>query len=100
MKADFEITVEFSTSVLTCVDLSCGKVIEPGAKILFVNGRRRDLCAGCARVYLISLAKKLDRIAGCTYTIRGMKAPSGRRTQLICPPDAIGEKDIGSLFEE
>jgi len=100
MKADFEITVGFSRSVLTCVGLNCRKVIESGAKILFVNGRRRDLCAGCARVYLKSLAKKLDRIDGCTYTIRGMKAPSGRKTQLTCPPDTIGEKDIGSLFEE
>jgi hypothetical protein len=100
MKADFEITVEFSASVFTCVGSNCGKVIEPGAKILFVNGRRRDLCAGCARVYLKSLAKKLERIDGCTYTIRGMKASSGRRAQLTCPPDAIGENDIDSLFEE
>jgi hypothetical protein len=100
MKADFEITVDFSTSVFTCVDLNCGKVIEPGAKILFVNGRRRDLCAGCARAYLKSLTKKLERIDGCTYTIRDMAASSGRRTQLTCPPDAIGEKDIDSLFEE
>jgi len=100
MKADFEITVGFSRSVLTCVDLNCGKVIEPGAKILFVNGRRRDLCSGCARAYLLSLTKKLDRIAGCTYTIYGMEASSGRSTQLTCPPDAIEEKDIDSLFEE
>jgi hypothetical protein len=100
MNADFEIIVGFSTSEFTCVDLNCGKVIEPGAKILFVNGRRRDLCAGCARVYLLSLTKKLDRIAGCTYTICGMEASTGRSTQLTCPPDAIGEKDIDSLFEE
>jgi len=100
MKADFEITVDFSTSVFTCAGVNCGKVIEPGAKILFVNGRRRDLCAGCARAYLKSLARKLDRIDGCTYTIRGMATSSGRRTQLTCPPDAVGEKDIDSLFEE
>jgi hypothetical protein len=99
MKADFEITVDFSTSVFTCADLNCGKVIEPGAKILFVNGRQRDLCAGCAGAYLKSLAKKLDRIDGCTYTIRGMAASSGRRTQLTCPPDAVGEKDIDIQFE-
>jgi hypothetical protein len=98
MKADFEFTLEFSTSVFTCVGPNCERVVEPGAKILFVNGHQRDFCAGCARPYLRSLIKNLRRIQGCTYAICDNTASASLR--LIHPFDVIEEKDIDSFLLE
>jgi len=100
MQANFEFTLELSTSAFTCIGADCGRVVKSGEKILYVNGRRRDFCAGCARSYLKSFIKILQRIEGCTYALCDNTVSARLRARLERPPDVIEEKDIDSILPE
>jgi len=100
MKANFEFTIEFSISAFTCIGKDCERVVESGEKVLFVNGRQRDFCAGCARSYLKSFIMNLRRVEGCTFSICDNTAPAGLRARLVYPSDVIEEKDIDSILPE
>jgi hypothetical protein len=93
MKPDFEFTIGISTSSVPCVGEDCDRWISSGAKILLVNGRERDFCLECAKVYLKRFIKRLGRVPGSSYAVFG-----GASLRLTSPPDDIQDAHIDQLL--
>jgi len=73
-EVDFAFTFDFSTSAFTCTRGDCKKVVEAGARTLFVNGHQMDYCDDCIRSYL----KEVVAGKTFTYSIHDNTPPSNR----------------------
>jgi hypothetical protein len=98
-KADFEFTFEFSISVFTCAKRDCQKVVETGARVLFLNGHLEPYCVDCIRSHLKETIERMRHSKTFTYSIHdNTSSCHPRRTHMKQPVDVINEIGVDDFF--